>query len=127
VGIDDEEVLGLDFFGLELFDFDKEGEGAFEENTVGMGFNLKVVTLNRWVHNNSLWLFRRRSSILFESAFSHNSIILCYSLSFMKKSFDLGNEFTKTFRSSHKRARTQEVNGKKKKRRSSRRKEKEKF
>jgi len=37
VGIDDEEVLGLDFFGLELFDFDKEGEGAFEENTVGMG------------------------------------------------------------------------------------------
>ena len=32
----------------------------------------------------------------------------------MKKSFDLGNEFTKTFRPSHKRMRTQEVNGKKK-------------
>ena len=37
MGIDDEEVLGLNFFGLELFDFDKEGEGAFEVNTVGMG------------------------------------------------------------------------------------------
>ena len=37
MGIDDEEVLGLDFFGLEFFDFDKEGEGDFEENTVGMG------------------------------------------------------------------------------------------
>jgi len=45
----------------------------------------------------------------------------------MKKSFDLGNEFTKTFRSSHKRARTQEVNGKEKKRRSSRRKRKRKI
>jgi len=28
----------------------------------------------------------------------------------MYKSFDLGNEFTKTFRPSHKRTRTQEVN-----------------
>ena len=45
----------------------------------------------------------------------------------MKKSFDLGNEFTKTFTPSHKRARTQEVNGKKKKRRSSRGKRKRKI
>jgi len=29
----------------------------------------------------------------------------------MYKSFDLGNKFTKTFRPSHKRTRTQEVNG----------------
>jgi len=35
----------------------------------------------------------------------------------MQIPFDLGNEFTKTFGSSHKRARTQEVNGKKKRRR----------
>jgi len=33
----------------------------------------------------------------------------------MKESFDLGNEFTKTFASSHKRIKTQEVNGKRKK------------
>jgi len=39
--------------------------------------------------------------------------------------FDLGNEFTKTFGSSYKRARTQEVNGKMKERRKE--KEKEKF
>jgi len=41
----------------------------------------------------------------------------------MQIPFDLGNEFTKTFSFSHKRARTQEVNGKKEERR---RKEKEK-
>jgi len=32
----------------------------------------------------------------------------------MQESLDLRNEFTKTFTSSHKRIRTQEVNGKKK-------------
>jgi hypothetical protein len=35
----------------------------------------------------------------------------------MQESFDLGNECTKTFASSHKRIRTQEVNGKRKKER----------
>jgi len=44
----------------------------------------------------------------------------------MQIPFDLGNEFTKTFGSSHKRARTQEVNSKKKERRG-KEKEKEKF
>jgi len=43
----------------------------------------------------------------------------------MQIPFDLGNEFTKTFGSSHKRAKIQEVNGKKKERR--RRKEKGKI
>jgi len=42
----------------------------------------------------------------------------------MQIPFDLGNEFTKTFGSSHKRARTQKVNGKKKERKKTKEKEK---
>ena len=95
-----------------------------KNKTIIFWFNSSFRPLNRWVHDNSLWLIRRRCRILFKSVFSHSDIISCLSLSLMQIPFDLGNEFTMTFGSSHKRARTQAVNGKKKERR--RRKEKEK-
>ena len=51
------------------------------------------------------------SSILLESTFSHGNIILCFSSPFVQISFNLRYECTKTFRPSHKRERTQNVNG----------------
>jgi len=72
-----------------------------------------------------MWLFRRRGCILLNSVFlSHSVIISCFSLSFMQESFNLANEFTKTFASSHKRIRTQEVNDEKKERKRRRKKKK---
>ncbi len=36
MGIDDEEVVDFDLFGFDSVDFATEGEGACDENTVGM-------------------------------------------------------------------------------------------
>jgi len=52
VGIDDEEVLGLDFFDLELFDFGKEGEGAFEEKHGWHGFRIRRRRSFGWKHSS---------------------------------------------------------------------------
>ena len=64
----------------------------------------KIIFFNRWIHNNNVWLTWRWDCILSESVFfSHIVIIICVSSSFTEEPFNLRNEFSKTFGSSHSR------------------------